>query len=123
MQVAQAQNFVPQVKTVQLFDTKQQPTLGREIIPAVHGEYYGYSSVFTRERPLYALMKCKSNKERPVSEIVDLGSEANAFFRFNETDQKIISIKTANNLGLLQRGKTKIDFFFFKQKTAYEIGQ
>lgn len=42
--------------------------LSEQIIPAVRGEFYGYASEFSVERPLYFLMKCKANKARPVME-------------------------------------------------------
>jgi len=89
---------------------QQQLALSQEIIPAVPGEYYSYSSVFTEERPLYALMKCKSNKARLAGEIPDLGSEANAFFQFNGEDPQIISIKKAGALGLLESTPPKDTF-------------
>ena len=114
MQVARVQNSIPQARLSEGFVkssfTEQQPTLGREIIPAVRGEYYGYSAIFTREQPIYALLKCKSNKAWPISVVANLGAEANAFFQLNERDQKIFSIKTADSLGLLQRARSKVNF-------------
>ena len=84
MRVSQTQNFVFQTRLNEDFVkssfVNQQPTIGQKIIPAVRGEYYGYSSVFTRKQPLYTLMKCKSNKSWPISAVANLGSEVNAFF-------------------------------------------
>ncbi|OGD68109.1 hypothetical protein A2996_00845 [Candidatus Campbellbacteria bacterium RIFCSPLOWO2_01_FULL_34_15] len=112
MQVAP---IVPQRKTGEVFIkslpfAQQRLILSQEIIPAVRGEYYSYSSIFTQEQPLYALMKCKSNKARPISAIADLGSEVNALFQFNEDGQKILSIKTADTLGLLGGVNSEIVF-------------
>lgn len=81
---------------------KQQMALSQGIIPAVRGEYYSYPSVFTQDRPLYALMKCKSNKARLVPEVSKLGPEVNAFFQFGAGNPRIISIKEADALGLLE---------------------
>jgi hypothetical protein len=79
-------------------------------MPAVQGEYYSYPSLFTKEQPLFALMKCKSNKVRKISEISTLGVEINAFFQCYEENPQILSIKEANALGLL--GSTKIKDVF-----------
>ena len=62
---------------------QQQMALSQGIIPAVRGEYYSYSSVFTEGRQLYSLMKCKSNKARLISEISNLGSEVNAYIHLD----------------------------------------
>ena len=102
-----AQNITPQVKMGRTRAKsssvmRQQMTLSQGIIPAVRGEYYSYSSVFTKERPLYVLMKCKSNKARLISEAPNLGSEINALFQFNEGNSRVLSIKEANTLGLLE---------------------
>lgn len=99
------QNQTPQVKAsgaqMSSFVMRQQMALSQGVIPAVRGEYYSYSSVFTEERPLYALMKCKSNKSRPISEVPNLGSEVNALFHFGLENLEILSIKEASTLGLL----------------------
>jgi hypothetical protein len=42
-----------------------------QIMPAVRGEFYRYTSDFSVERPLYFLMKCKSNKARPTTTNVE----------------------------------------------------
>lgn len=106
MQVAQDS----QTKTGGIFNNPSPTTLSQEIIPAVRGEYYGYSSIFTREQPLYALMKCKANKSRSLSAIADLGSEVNALFQFNESESKIFPIQTAKNLGLLDKVNPNVVF-------------
>jgi len=79
-----------------------QEILSDLIIPAVQGEFYSYSSKFTDERPLYAFMKCKANKNRPIDTIKDLGHEANLLFLFNKLEQiKVCPVKTAHTSGLL----------------------
>src|SRR5262249_2556237 len=72
------------------------------VIPAVPGEFYAYPADFTRDRPLFPLMKCRANKSWTASEAVRLGREANLFFRFG-TDGRAhaCSIKTAQARGLL----------------------
>ena len=37
------------------------------VMPAVPGEFYSYTSDFSKDRPLYFLMKCKANKSRPLT--------------------------------------------------------
>ncbi|MDP3955776.1 MAG: hypothetical protein Q8Q18_00830 [bacterium] len=79
-----------------------QGILSDLVIPAVPGEYYAYSSEFTGERPLYALMKCKSNKNRPITAAEDLGQEANLLFLFGNPNQaQVCAIRTAHTSGLL----------------------
>lgn len=89
---------------------QHQTALNQGVMPAVQGEYYSYPSLFTKEQPLFALMKCKSNKVRKISEISTLGVEINAFFQCYEENPQILSIKEANALGLL--GSTKIKDVF-----------
>ena len=89
---------------------QQQMALSQGIIPAVRGECYSYSSVFTGERPLYSLMKCKSNKARLISEVPSLGSEVNALFQFEGVNPRILSIKKADALGLLEGMGSKSAF-------------
>jgi hypothetical protein len=72
------------------------------VIPAVPGEYYGYSSKFTAEKPLYTLLKCKSNKYWTIASAAHLGPEANLLFRFDSAARaQVCAIKTAHTLGLL----------------------
>ena len=79
-----------------------QGILSDLVIPAVPGEYYAYSSEFTEERPLYALMKCKANKDRPIIDAEDLGHEANLLFLFGNLNQvRVCAIRTAHVSGLL----------------------
>lgn len=70
------------------------------VIPAVPGEYYSYSAEFTEERPLYALMKCKANKNRPIATAHELGKEANLLFLFGNPG-RVCSVQTAHAAGLL----------------------
>lgn len=78
--------------------TNQKPS--EQIIPAVPGEYYIYSSTFTTERPVYALLKCKANKNRTVTSLKDLGNEANLLFLFRQNQIQVCPIKTAIDYGL-----------------------
>ncbi len=72
------------------------------VIPAVPGEYYAYSSEFTEERPLYALMKCKANKDRPIAAARDLGHEVNLLFLFGSPIQvQVCAVRSAQASGLL----------------------
>ncbi len=81
---------------------EQQLALSQDIIPAVPGEFYSYRSHFGGECPLYALMKCKSNKARPTCQAKSLGMEANAFFHFTDADPRVLSIKAACASGMLK---------------------
>ena len=82
--------------------TGDQKTPIEQVIPAVPGEYYGYSSKFTADKPLYTLLKCKSNKFWTIASAAQLGSEANLLFRFDGTTHaQVCAIKTAHELGLL----------------------
>jgi hypothetical protein len=72
------------------------------VISAVPGEFYAYSAEITGERPLYALMKCKANKARPLATISDLGREANLLFLFGDLKQvQICAVEAAQTFGLL----------------------
>jgi hypothetical protein len=100
------QNLIPQVRVARVRATsssvmQQQMTLSQAIVPAVQGEYYSYASVFTNERPLYVLMKCKSNKARLISEASNLRSEVNALFLLDRENPRVLSGKEANLRGLL----------------------
>ena len=89
---------------------QHQMTLSQGVIPAVRGEYYSYPSLFTKEQPLFALMKCKSNKVRRLSEISTLGTQINAFFQCEEKNSQVLSIKAAKDLGLLGTTRMKDAF-------------
>lgn len=83
-------------------DRSEQEVLSDLVISAVPGEYYIYSSIFTNERPLYALMKCKANKDRPIAAAGDLGREVNLLFLFGNQNQiQVCSVRAAHALGLL----------------------
>ena len=121
------QNQYPQIgvkesRITSSFVMQQQMALSQKIIPAVPGEYYSYSSVFTKDRPLYALMKCKSNKARLISEAPNLGSEVNAFFQFERDNPWILSIKEVEALGLLGSAQSFSNIWFTPTKiTAKEF--
>lgn len=73
----------------------RQGILSDMVIPAVPGEYYTYFYKFTNERPLYALMKCKANKGRPIAAAGDLGHEANLLFLFgNPIQVQVCAVRT-----------------------------
>ncbi len=74
---------------------------GDQVIPAVLGEYYAYSSVFTAEKPVYVFLKCKSTKNRLVADISDLGKEVNLVFSFEKSVQ-VCSINDAYAVGMLE---------------------
>ncbi|MDE1975365.1 MAG: hypothetical protein KGI49_02545 [Patescibacteria group bacterium] len=71
-----------------------------QVIPAVRGEYYAYSSEFTDKKPLYVFLKCKSNKSRTLACAEELGREANLVFLFGDMTG-VCSIRKANSHGLL----------------------
>lgn len=78
--------------------TYQKPS--ERIISAVPNEYYTYSSKFTTERPVYALLKCKANKDRAILSLKDLGDEANLLFVFRQNQIQVCPIKIALNYDL-----------------------
>lgn len=130
-------------KEYTMLATEGRIILSDEIIPAEVGEFYNYTSEFTTERPVFALMKCKANKNRPVEQLPELGAEANIFFCFDGTTQvRACSIRTAHSLGLLDcqvngesfdktlLGSTKVDIEDFHDirsnkdvKTLMEVCQ
>jgi hypothetical protein len=78
-----------------------QGGLSEQVIPAVQGKFYAYSSVFTEGRPLYALMDCKANKSRPIKVAAELGSEVNLLFLPNNgNNTKVCSVKSALTSGI-----------------------
>lgn len=63
----------------------QSPTLlSEELIPSVRGEFYSYSTRFTTKRPLGCLMKCKANKDRPLTFAEDHVDELDLVFTFGD---------------------------------------
>jgi hypothetical protein len=52
------------------------------VIPAVRGEFYSYSSLFTSDRPVGFLMKCRANKGRPITDVADYPGEHDLTFVF-----------------------------------------
>jgi len=56
-----------------------------QIMPAVQGEFYSYPYAFSKDTPLYFLLKCKSQKGRPLT--TDVGyivQELNLTFIFGD---------------------------------------
>lgn len=89
----------------------EQTVLSDRIIPAARGEFYFYSSEFSLERPVFVLMKCKANKNRPVEQLPNLKSEANVLFQFgNPFQATAYSIKSAHSFDLLDYAVKKEDF-------------
>lgn len=107
MQVAKMKNHTAQV----LPTTNQAATLSEALIPAEKGEFYDYAYLFIANRPIFALLKCKSQKGRPLAQLSELGSEANILFCFGDSDQVVThSVSAANEAGLLKH-KFEPDFF------------
>jgi hypothetical protein len=52
------------------------------VIPAVRGEFYAYSSLFTSDRPVGFLMKCRANKGRPITDVANYSQEHDLTFVF-----------------------------------------
>ena len=80
------------------FQIITRPTIAA-VIPAVRGEHYVYTCELTEDKPVYALMKCKSNKTWASKDLECLGREANLFFVFDACVQATVhSIKTVKSL-------------------------
>lgn len=52
------------------------------VIPAVRGQFYSYSALFTPDRPVGFLMDCRANKGRPIMDIADYAHEHDLTFVF-----------------------------------------
>jgi len=80
----------------------ETPILSDRIILTVPGEYYAYSSEFTARKPVYALISCKSNKNRMTTEITNLGDNANLLFLFDASrGVTVFSVREASDWGIL----------------------
>lgn len=91
--------------------TPETAILSEHLIPAVKGEFYDYDYRFFSERPVFALLKCKSQKGRPIADLSDLGEEANILFSFVKNSQVIAdSIQTLNDSKVFANKFDK-DFF------------
>ncbi len=87
--------------------------LSEQIIPATPGTNYVYSSLFTGERPLYALLDCKANKSRVLAHAALLSREVHLHFAFEDAARaKVSSIKMAKDGGLLGNISTEFDDVF-----------
>lgn len=76
--------------------------LNDEIMLNERGEFYAYTAEFTPNRPIFVLMKCKANKNRPVEQLPVLGSEVNVLFQFDGFNQaRACSVVTAKLHGLI----------------------
>lgn len=84
--------------------------LSESIIPAIPGKYYAYSTVFTDDEPLYALLDCKANKSRTLAQATDLGHEVHLRFEFDDAAcAGVSSIKSAQSAGLLGPAYVQFD--------------
>ncbi|MDQ5957165.1 MAG: hypothetical protein QG614_140 [Patescibacteria group bacterium] len=82
--------------------TSADAILSEALISAVEGEFYNYDYKFVLSRPVFALLKCKSNKGRPVKSLADLGTEANMLFMFGDgTTAEVWPVQLANSAGVL----------------------
>ena len=71
-------------------------------MPAVKGEFYNYRTLFSTERPLFFLLKCKSSKARPLTaELRNLVHEFNLTFVFGP-EVMLCSPDSAQSLRLLE---------------------
>lgn len=87
--------------------------LSEHIIPATPGTSYVYSSVFTGDRPLYALLDCKANKSRALAHAGMLGREVHLHFVFEDTTHATVSsIKAAKDAKLLGDINAEFDEVF-----------
>lgn len=68
----------------------QPSTLSDDTIPSVKGEWYNYCSIFTPNRPLGYLMKCKANKDRAWS-FVEVNPDVDIIFMFGKRSVRICS--------------------------------
>lgn len=76
--------------------------LSEQVMPAVKGEFYRYTSDFSVERPLYFLMKCKSNKARSATtDIEKTLQELDLTFIFGDR-VLLCSPNSAPSIGLLR---------------------
>lgn len=83
--------------------------LSEQIIPATPGKNYVYSSTFTDDRPIFALLDCKANKSRALADLSILGREANLHFAFDGANHAIVSsIKLFNVNWLI--GDVNVEF-------------
>jgi hypothetical protein len=75
-------------------------SLSEEIMPAVKGEFYRYTSDFSVEKPLYFLMKCKSQKARSTTNIENVLQELDLTFIFGDR-VSLCSPNSVPSIGLL----------------------
>jgi hypothetical protein len=100
---------------IRVTPTPHTAILSEVLIPAVQGEFYSYDYLFDSGRPVFALLKCKSSKGRPVRQLANLGQEANMLFSFEGNLVNVHCIEHANVSGMLENnfennffGKTSI---------------
>lgn len=99
--------FVPSLhgvfmKTQTTKTTPASTILSETLLPAIKGEFYDYDYKFLSARPVFALLKCKSQKGRPIEQLSNLGPEANILFCFGKKSQvSAHSINFANELNML----------------------
>jgi hypothetical protein len=72
-----------------------------QIMPAIKGEFYAYTSDFSPERPLYFLMDCKANKARSITvDVEQLLQELDLTFIFGD-EVLLCSPNSGPSIGLL----------------------
>ncbi|HMP67228.1 MAG TPA: hypothetical protein PKA60_00560 [Candidatus Paceibacterota bacterium] len=92
------------VKNIKAQTSVREIPLSDEVIPSVQGELYIYGTELSPQRPIYALMKCKANKNRPTKSLRQLGKEANLVFLFDGENVSVMSILDAIKRGELEAG-------------------
>lgn len=76
-------------------------SLSEDTIPSVKGEWYNYHPAFTPFRPLGYLMKCKSNKDRPLS-FIEQNEDVDLVFFFGPEGVQICSPDSELSIALLE---------------------
>ena len=84
-------------------------TTSEQVIPSVRGEFYSYSAVFTTERPLGYLMKCKANKNRELRFAEDHIDDLDLTFVFENSCVRVCSPNASPSVKLIQDIDIDID--------------
>lgn len=87
-----------QVQSTQAQGPRKMPS--EPVIPSVPGEFYNYATEFSIDRPLGYLMKCKANKNRPVSEAPHIDQHIDLVFTFHN-GVRVCSPNSAPSVKLL----------------------
>ena len=76
-------------------------SLSEDTIPSVKGEWYNYHPTFTPARPLGYLMKCKSNKDRPLP-FIEQNDDVDLVFVFGPGGVRICSPHSEPSIALVE---------------------